>query len=151
MTRGGGEKKKATQKTTASFHRFLFLNLTLSSRSVKAVLFFLLLSRPRRGQRERERAKDTHKHCNRYKSSPPYRGQHTDKRVSTPHPTDPSLKTSETHGGRCGNIRVCVCNWQIDGSIRSHYCKSVKPESYRVELGAFSGRADCRGMIINKV
>lgn len=54
-----------------------------------------------------------------YKSSLPYRGQHTDKGVSTPHPTDPSPKTSETHVGRCGNLRVC--NWQIDGSIPSHY------------------------------
>lgn len=56
------EKKKAAQKTTVSFHRFLFLNLTLSSGSVKAILFFLLLSRPRRGQRERESKRHTQTH-----------------------------------------------------------------------------------------
>lgn len=75
-----------------------------SSHTVKAILFFLLLySAKKRSENRRER--HTHTNIcthpgltdrNHYKSSRPYRGQHTDKYVSTPHPTDPSPKTSVT-------------------------------------------------------
>ena len=135
-TKGGGEEisKLEKKQRCPSFSPILILT-SPPPRSVKATLFFLLLTRPRRGQSEREQHTLT---LLRYKSSPSYRGQHTDKCVSTPHPTDPSLKTSETYGGRCG--AVSVWNWQIDAPIHSRLPYVSRT---RVEL-------DVLGMIIEK-
>lgn len=115
---------KRLGKTTDSFHIFLFLNLTLPSYLVKAVAFFLLLFPGWREVRVRGTYTHTYTHTHiGYKSPPPYRGRRADKCVSTPHPTDPSLKT--LHRGRCGNncmcVRMCgVCGVWLMGGHHTH-------------------------------
>lgn len=109
----------SNSETTVSFFHCFYLkkknHLTLLLTLSRPLFSSSYLLGPEKGQRKKERAIDTHTHThpglsdrNRYKSPPPYPGQHTDKCVSTPHPTDPSLKTSDTHVRRCGCVCVCV-------------------------------------------
>lgn len=103
--RGGGEEISRRETTLSFFLVLLILHLTPPLTLSRPFFSSSYFTRPRRGQRIGEG--DTHTHTNicthpgltdrnHYKSSRPYRGQHTDKYVSTPHPTDPSPKTSVT-------------------------------------------------------